>query len=110
MAWDSIADRLVRATTRTFAGSKAITYTPTGGVPVDLSGRSIFTEAHEEQVLDENEVAVQTVKPTLDVRLADLAGPPAENDQVSIAGVLHRVASAELDGEGGCMLILEEIP
>ena len=109
MAWDSIADSLIRATSRAFSSAGTITYTPTGGVAVDLSGRSIFTAAHEEEVLDDNTVAVQTVKPTLDLRLADLPVPPAEDDLVVVRGVAHKVAAIEVDGEGGALVALEEL-
>jgi len=108
--WDAIAGRIVRTTTRLFSGSTAITYTPTGGAPVVLSGRSIFTAAHAEDTVDNGEVSVQTVAPTLDLWLADLAAPPAENDSVTVGGVSYRVANCELDGEGGAFVILEEVP
>lgn len=109
MAWDDrIADSLIRATSRAFSSSSSVSYTPAGGFPVDLSGRCIFTAAHQEEVLDENEVQVQSVKATLDVRLADLGATPAENDSVSIGTTTYAVAGVEVDGEGGALLILEE--
>lgn len=110
MAWDdAIADSLIRATSQAFSGASSVTYTPAGGSPVDLSGRSIFTAAHEEEVLDEAEVAVQSVKATLDVRLADLGAAPAEDDDVQVGSVAFKVSNVEVDGEGGALLILEEL-
>lgn len=110
MAWDDrLADSLIRATSKAFSGSSSITYSPAGGAPVDLSGRSIYTSAHQEEVLDEAEVSVQTVKATLDVRLADLGATPAEDDDVQVGALAFKVSAIEVDGEGGALLILEEV-
>jgi hypothetical protein len=109
VAWDSISDGLVRAASRTFASSRTIIYDTAGASPTDVSGLCIFTEAHSETILDEDEASVQTVAPTLDVRLADLPTPPVEDMLVSINGVAHRIAGFEPDSEGGALLILEEV-
>lgn len=111
MGWDEATDSILGATTRAFARRAAVLYTPAGGGPqVDLTGRSIFTAAHAEEALEENEVVVNTVKATLDVKLRDIPVAPTEGDPISVGGVQYTLGTMEPDGEGGALLILDEVP
>lgn len=75
---------------------------------MDLSGRVVFREASTNQVLDGQEVEVQTTGPQLSVRLVDLLVPPAEGDEVEVDATVYRVSQRDLDGEGAALLHLEE--
>lgn len=82
---------------------QAVTYTPRGGSPVEVTG--IFDAAHQLVTLA-GDVEIDTVGPVLGVRLADFAAPPTQGDQVTVAGTAYAVRSVQPDGQGGASLVL----
>jgi hypothetical protein len=83
---------------------ESVTYTPTGGQAVTLTG--IFDAAY--QVVEFQEGApVSTVMPVLGVRLSDFAAAPLQGDAVVIRGASYAVKDVEPDGKGGAKLKLQ---
>lgn len=83
---------------------ESITYTPKGQPAFSIIG--IFTESHEEVVVQDG-VPISSVKPTLDVVLADFGERrPRQEDEIEREGTTYQVADVEPDGYGMAKLIL----
>ncbi len=99
----SAATEIVRDTFPT-----AVSYTAAaGGGAQAITG--VYDEAHEAVELD-GEVAVSTTRPMFEVRIADLAAPPAQGDTftVTASGRTFRVSDDQPDGSGNVKLYLLE--
>jgi hypothetical protein len=100
-AWEDLAD-LANVAVRDAFGEEVV-YTPVGGSPVALTAP--FDAAHE--VLEVGgEVPVSTVRPVLDVRLADLPAAPQKKDEVRVRGVDYVVDIVQPGGHGTAKLVL----
>ena len=102
-AWDRLADLSALRIERVF------------GQPVRYAGRArdpnapwadiqgVFDPEHTDLTLGgaqgANTVPITDVTPILDVRIADLAAPPARGDQVEVAGNVYTVV--DIDGAAG---------
>lgn len=102
MDFSAAADRCNRSVRLTFG--EAVTYTPGGGSPVAL--RAPLDEAYAVVELQAG-VPVTSLRPVLDVRLADLAALPLQGDQFTRAktGHVYEVAEVQIEGNGTAKLI-----
>lgn len=81
------------------------------GQSCTYAGREIraeFREAHS-AVVAEGDTYVQTTGPSIAVRLADLAAPPAHGDAVRVSGRLWRVTEIMPDTAGMARIMLREV-
>ncbi len=101
MAWSDRVDRVLRAGLREFG--QAVTYTPKGGSPVEIT--AVFDAAYQLVTLG-FDVEIDAVGPVLGVRLGEFEAPPAQGDQVTVAGTAYAVRSVQPDGQGGASLVL----
>lgn len=101
MGWAERADRLNRAVRDWFG--EAIAYTPQGGAAVSIV--ATFNEAAAVVELQAG-VPVQSTRPAIMVRLADLATAPRQGDTFvrTSNGKAYEVANVELEGEGTARL------
>ena len=95
--WASDQDRMVRRVRDRFAHSTAIAYTCAGHAADSVS--AVFNEAHVVQELQDG-VAVNTTRPTLFVRIADLTATPVAGDSCTIDAVSFEVTDVQPDGCG----------
>lgn len=97
--WDTLADRAIVASRDQFGVS--VEY-PTGSGHII---RAPFDDAHTRtQIVDG--LPVTTTAPVIDVRLADLANPPAQGDRITVAGRAAEVRDVWPSGRGCCKLPL----
>jgi hypothetical protein len=97
MSWASQQDRMVRRVRDRFAHSTSIAYTCAGHAADSIS--AIFNEAHEVQEMRDG-IPVNTTRPTLFVRIADLAATPVAGDTCVIDSVSYDVTDVQPDGSG----------
>lgn len=84
-------------------GGVAIEYQPEGGVPVTVQG--IFDPAHV--LADQGGSGVETVRPAVWLRLADLPTDPIEtNPTIIVGGVRYNVLERRADGQVGGSVVL----
>src|SRR5690348_13864215 len=81
-------------------GDDEVSYSPAaGGGPFTLNG--IFDR--ETEIVQGDTI---TFRPTLELKLADLAVDPEQDDSVTIAGETYKVDWVRKDGVGGAVLIM----
>lgn len=87
------------------AFGESVTYTPWDGSAASLM--AIFES--QGSVFDPSTgLIVRTGKPTLAVKISDLASSPARRDAVTARGVNYTVTDVDLDGRGGAVLQLQK--
>ena len=87
------------------AFGESVSYTPAGG------SLATITAVFELQgaIFDPSTgLIVRTGKPTLAVKISDLASPPARKDAVTARGVNYTVTDVDPDGHGGALLTLQK--
>jgi hypothetical protein len=93
-----LADRAAMA----LLGGSTITYTPQGGVPVQVTG--IF-DAPYVLAKGDAEAGVETLGPSVFFRLEDLPTDPEDDEPtLTIGGAVYRVDQRRPDGIGGIVL------
>jgi hypothetical protein len=99
MDWEDHIEGLMDATRDTFG--EAVEYSPAaGGGPFEFE--AIFDR--ETEIVIDN---VVTFRPTLDIKLADLAVDPEQGDSVTVGEETFTVDYMREDGKGGALLILQ---
>ena len=84
-------------------GGVAIEYQPEGGAPVTVQG--IFDPAHV--LADQGGSGVETVRPAVWVRLADLPPDPfVGSPTVIVGGVRYKIIERRVDGQVGGSVVL----
>lgn len=102
MAWPDVADLCNRAVRNTFG--ETVTYTPASGAPA-FQLVAPFDAAFAVVEIQAG-VPVTSVRPVLDVRLADLPAAPEQGDTYTRAsGAVFEVAEVQLGGHGTAKLI-----
>lgn len=85
-----------------------VTYRPASGAPREISVIWIMPAT---VVSDDFAAGVIVDRPTVHIRVADLAAAPAENDEIDRLGVAWRVAAPPLpDGKGMTAVYVERAP
>jgi hypothetical protein len=108
----AFADLLAKvdAATSDLLGDSGITYAPSGGSPVPISG--IFDDLYE--LVDPRDPGVSMTAPAVGARLVDLpADPSADSEErqgarVAVGSTQYRIREAKPDGKGWVILILQE--
>lgn len=104
MSFADEVERADRAALAVFGEPVPITYAPSVGSPVPVTG--IFDEQY---VLASGgaEAGVETMAPAVFFRLADLPVDPEDDEPIlTIRGVSYRVIERPRDGMGGIILVL----
>lgn len=84
---------------------ETISYTPGGGEAVEIKG--VFSDDFLE--LDPaTGVPVQTKRPNVLIRLADLEAEPEQGDELTARDEDYVVHEVQKDGEGGALLLLHK--
>lgn len=97
------ADRPIR---KVLGGT--ITYAPSSGVPVDVSG--IFDAAYQLADPSVGHTGVASTVPAVFLRLEDLpSDPSADRPTITVNGTEYDVREAHPDGLGGVVLHLREL-
>lgn len=104
MAWPSllaVADRAVL----THLGD-AVRYAPSAGAPVDVRG--VFSAAYIRSEVEG--AAVVSSGPAVFLRLEDLpTDPELDTPTITVNGKSYTVLEPKKDGEGGVLLMLNEV-
>lgn len=107
MAWTDALDAMITTVRDTFPSS--VLYTPEGSsTTYTLTG--VFDEAYKGTELDRDyNVPVETTRPTLTIRLADLPVTPHVRDVLTVNSTTYEVSNVQPDGSGMSRLYLVEV-
>ena len=107
MSWAGALDRAIKVVRDTFPATAS--YTPESGITTyTLTG--VFDEAYKGTELDSDlGVPVETTRPVLTIRLADLAVTPHVRDAVVVNSTSYTVSNVQVDGSGMARLYLVEV-
>lgn len=105
MAWSDLYNSILSQALRTLG--QDVQYTPAAtGVAVTIRG--IFSKPNESVDVTHGMAPITGTRPTLGIRLSDLAAKPTKSDTVVVNGVTYRVIDSSEDGEGGSRLQLQK--
>lgn len=104
MAFSDLVSEMDRTITEAVGGP--VSYTPDGGVAVEVDG--VFDASYQLAVT--SETGVMATAPAVFFRLEDLPDDPVvdSNQSITYGGVTYNVTEVKPDGQGGVMLLLHE--
>lgn len=106
--WGALADMLNVTTRDCLAHDGTITLTPPSGPAESIE--ALFDEHYTTVGADRDGYPIETTRPMLDVRLADLSATPTHAWSVSVDGQAYEISEVAPDGNGGAKLYLREVP
>jgi len=101
MTWLGLADQTVRVTRDVFghAPVQAVTYTAAGQLPASINAP--FLEQFTTDAIDPDGTPINSKRPVLDIRLADIPGGKCHRDDiVTIGSRSFTVDEVERDADG----------